>query len=156
MREGVVTPGDPAPALRISHLQRSTGHSDTLRPPSASFLPVKFLLLPLLGFAVVACGTHRTTADSAAAINQQEANNGFSTGRVTTEFVAEGCPLLIHVDDAKNLYLYPLGLEEKYKRHGLHITFKYRPVKAATGDCRKGSPAEIEEVSLTPTKPKGE
>lgn len=125
----------------------------TLRPMSFLHL-VKYGTLTFFAAAMLACGSHRNAAESDAAIRLQEANQGFSTGRVTTEFIGDGCPLLIRVDHAKNLYLYPIGLEEKFRKHGLHLTFKYRPVKASTGDCRKGSAAEVDEVSLTPTMPK--
>jgi len=106
-----------------------------------------------------ACGSNKSSVDSPAAIEQQEANNGFSTGRVTTSFAGDGCPVLIRVYHADNLYLIPIGLGEKYKQNGLELTFKYRPSRASSGDCRKGSPAVIEEVSVVPspdTKPKVE
>ena len=107
-----------------------------------------------------ACGSHKTSVDSSAAVEQQEANNGFSTGKVTTAFAGDGCPVLIRVEHADNLYLIPIGLDAKYKQDGLRLTFKYRPSKASSGDCRKGSPAVIEEVSIVPTrtssKPKDE
>ncbi len=100
-----------------------------------------------------ACGAKKTSLDNSAAVAQQEANNGFNTGRVTTAFAGDGCPLLIRVDRADNLYLIPIGLDEKYKQNGLQLTFKYRPSRASSGDCRKGSPAVIEEVSVVPTDP---
>lgn len=108
---------------------------------------------------VLACGSKKPSVDNAAAVEQMEANNGFSTGRVTNAFAGDGCPWLIHVDHADNLYLIPIAMDEKYKKDGLRITFKYRPSKASSGECRKGSPAVIEEVSVVPTqqsKPKSE
>ncbi len=102
---------------------------------------------------LAACGSNKTSVDSTAAVEQQEANNGFSTGRVTTAFAGDGCPVLIRVDHADNLYLIPIALDEKYKQNGLQLTFKYRPSRASSGDCRKGSPAVIEEVSVAPTTP---
>ena len=107
-----------------------------------------------------ACGSKKTSVDNAAAVEQMEANNGFSTGRITNAFAGDGCPWLIRVDHADNLYLIPIALDEKYKKDGLQLTFKYRPSKASSGDCRKGSPAVIEEVSVVPatpmSRPKGE
>lgn len=100
-----------------------------------------------------ACGSNKTNVDSTAAIEQQEAGNGFSTGRVTRAFEGDGCPVLIRVDHSDNLYLIPIGLDEKYKQNGLQLTFKYRPSRASSGDCRKGNPAVIEEVSIVPTTP---
>jgi hypothetical protein len=109
---------------------------------------------------LAACGSHKATLDNSAAVQEQEANNGFSTGRVTMAFAGDGCPVLIRVDHSDNLYLIPIGLDEKYKQNGLQLTFKYRPSRASSGDCRKGSPAVIEEVSVVPatptTKPKSE
>jgi hypothetical protein len=105
------------------------------------------------GALLCACGSNKTSVDSSAAVEQQEANNGFSTGRVTTAFAGDGCPVLIRVDHADNLYLIPIALDDKYKQNGLQLTFKYRPSKASSGDCRKGSPAVIEEVSVVPATP---
>lgn len=121
----------------------------------------KNLLVTFTACALLcACGANKTSVDNSAAVEQQEANNGFNTGRVTTAFAGDGCPVLIRVDRADNLYLIPIALDEKYKQNGLQLTFKYRPSRASSGDCRKGSPAMIEEVSIVPatptTKPKGE
>lgn len=121
---------------------------------------MKKILTLLSATLIMACGANKTSVDSPAAIEQQEANNGFSTGRVTMAFASDGCPLLIRVDHSDNLYLIPIGLEEKYKQNGLQLTFKYRPSRASSGECRKGNPAVIEEVSIVPnspqTKPKDE
>lgn len=105
------------------------------------------------------CGSRITSVDSPEAIAQQEANNGFSTGRVTTNYAGDGCPLLIRVEGVDGLYLIPIALEEKYKQDGLRLTFKYRPSRASSGDCRRGSPAVLEEITVLPevkrSKPKG-
>lgn len=61
--------------------------------------------------------------------------------------------MLIRVDHADNLYLIPIALDDKYKQNGLQLTFKYRPSRASSGECRKGNPAVIEEVSIAPTSP---
>ena len=115
----------------------------------------KHLIPALTACALLwACGSNKTNVDSTAAIEQQEAGNGFSTGRVTNAFAGDGCPWLIRVDHADNLYLIPIALEEKYKQDGLQLTFKYRPSRASSGECRKGSPAVIEEVSIVPSAPK--
>jgi len=116
---------------------------------------MKNLLVSITACALFcACGAKKTTLDSSAAVEQQEADNGFSTGRVTTAFAGDGCPVLIRVDRADNLYLIPIGLDEKYKQNGLQLTFKYRPSRASSGECRKGNPAVIEEVSIVPNAPK--
>lgn len=98
------------------------------------------------------CGNQKTTVDAPAATAQQEASEGFSTGRVTTQFAGEGCPLLVKVDGVDNLFLFPVGLEERYKRSGLQLRFKYRPSRANIGDCRKGEAAILEEITLPAPK----
>lgn len=120
----------------------------------------KLIAMFLTGVLLANCGAKKSSVDNATVVEQMEANNGFSTGRVTRAFEGDGCPVLIRVDHSDNLYLIPIGLDEKFKQNGLQLTFKYRPSKASSGDCRKGSPAVIEEVSIAPTstktKPKDE
>ncbi len=115
---------------------------------------MKKALIVAFAALLAACGAKKTSVDSPAAVEQQEANNGFSTGRVTKAFAGDGCPWLIRVDHSDNLYLIPIALEEKYKQDGLQLTFKYRPSRASSGECRKGSPAVIEEISIVPSAPK--
>ena len=105
------------------------------------------------GALLANCGAKKSSVDNATVVERMEANNGFSTGRVTRAFEGDGCPVLIRVDHSDNLYLIPIGLDDKYKQNGLQLTFKYRPSKASSGDCRKGSPAVIEEVTIVPTAP---
>ena len=113
----------------------------------------KLIAAMAAGALLANCGAKKSSVDNATVVEQMEANNGFSTGRVTRAFEGDGCPVLIRVDHSDNLYLIPIGLDEKYKQNGLQLTFKYRPSKASSGDCRKGSPAVIEEVSIVPTAP---
>ena len=96
----------------------------------------------------VACGAKKQSVDSAAAVEQQEANAGFSTGTVTTAMVSDGCPLLVTLDGVNKVFLIPIGLDERYRRNGLKLRFKYRPSKASIGECRKGQAAILEEISL--------
>lgn len=103
---------------------------------------------------LLSCGPRIVTVDSPEAIEQQEANNGFSTGKVTTAFAGDGCPLLVRVEGVDGLYLIPIALEEKYKEDGLRLTFKYRPSRASSGECRRGSPAVLEEISVLPATPR--
>ena len=97
---------------------------------------------------LVSCGPKNNTLDSAKAIGQQEADSGYSTGRVTTAFAEEACALLVKLDDVSGTYLIPIALEERFKQNGLHLRFKYRPSRANNGGCMKGQTAILEEVSV--------
>lgn len=101
-----------------------------------------------------ACGGPKTALDDPKLLEQQEKNGGFATGRVTTNYVSEGCQLLVQLDQGK-VFLIPVGLEEKYRKNGLHLRFKYRPSKISQGECLKGQPAEFEEVSIVLDPVKG-
>lgn len=107
-----------------------------------------------LGSALLlgACGPKNNTLDSAKAVEQQEADAGYSTGRVTTAFAEEACPVLVKLDDVSGTYLIPIALEERFKQHGLHLRFKYRPSRANNGGCLKGQTAILEEVSVVAGK----
>ena len=114
-------------------------------------------LSPLLLTALLACGGPKDMVNSDKAVEQQEANDGYTIGRVTTNFVGDGCPLLIKLEDT-GIYIIPIGLDEKYKRNDLRLKFKYRPSRASSGECMKGNPAVLDEVSVVtataPTRPK--
>lgn len=82
-------------------------------------------------------------------------------GVVTSEQKRMGCDLLVRVisNDDKNeitdstslftaTYLYPVQLDEKYRKDGLKIKFRYRPSRAFSGACVVGMPAIFEDVSL--------
>ena len=99
-----------------------------------------------------ACGPKKNTLDSAKAVEQQEADAGYSTGRVTTAFAEEACPILVKLDDVSGTYLIPIALEERFKQNGLHLRFKYRPSRANNGGCLKGQTAILEEVSVVAGK----
>lgn len=99
---------------------------------------------------MAACGPKNNTLDSAKAVEQQEAASGYSTGRVTTAFAAEACPVLVKLDDVGGTYLIPIAMEERFKRHGLHLRFKYRPSRANNGGCLKGQTAILEEITVVP------
>lgn len=111
---------------------------------------IKSLLLSIACLCAIACGTKKHTVDSTKAVQQQEAGAGYSTGRITTNFAGDGCAILIKLDGVGNTYLLPIALEEKFKKNGLQLRFKYRPSKASSGDCLKGQPAILEEISVVP------
>ncbi len=108
----------------------------------------KTIILAMLIALSAACGAKKQSVDSAAVVEQQEANAGFSTGTVSTAMVGDGCPLVVTLDGVNNVFLIPIGLDERYKKNGLKLRFKYRPSRASIGECRKGQAAILEEISL--------
>lgn len=110
------------------------------------------LLIPATVLVLVACGTPKSATENKTAIAAQEAGQGYSVGRMTSAFSGEGCAWLVKLEDAGGLFLLPIALEERYKRNGLRLKFRYRPSKASSGDCLKGSPAILEEITVVPEK----
>lgn len=108
--------------------------------------------MALMACMAMACGASKTSVDSPEATQLQEAGQGFSTGVVTTDHVAEGCAVLVQVDGVKNVFLIPIGMEDRFKRDGLKLRFKYRPSRASIGECRKGQAAILEEITVAPAK----
>lgn len=109
-----------------------------LRTILSSFIAVVLL---------TACGGNKDMVNSDKAVEQQEANDGYTIGRVTTQFIGDGCPLLIKLEGT-GIYIIPVALDEKFKRNDLRLKFKYRPSKASSGECQKGNPAVLEEVTV--------
>ncbi|MEO8069098.1 MAG: hypothetical protein ABI599_15480 [Flavobacteriales bacterium] len=73
----------------------------------------------------------------------------FHTGVVTTAQAKGGCPFLVIMDSGEgNKALIPIGLDEKYLKDGLKLSFKFRPSRASSGGCLTGRPAILEEVSV--------
>lgn len=101
---------------------------------------------------LASCGSPKPGVTGEEAVEQQEAGQGFSTGRVTTDHAGDGCPVLVKVDGVNDLFLLPIGLEDRYKRNGLVLRFKYRPSRASIGECRKGEAAILEEITIPPVK----
>lgn len=78
----------------------------------------------------------------------------FHTGRITTAFASEGCPLLVTLDEDPEVHLIPIGLDERYAKNGTQLRFRYRPSRASNGGCMKGQPAVLEDITaaLQPEK----
>jgi hypothetical protein len=112
------------------------------------------ILLATIILLGAGCGAKKQSAE--AAVEQQEANAGFSTGTVSLDMMGDGCPLVITLDGVDKVFLVPIGLDDLYKKNGLKLRFKYRPSRASIGECRKGQAAILEEISLPPTKPQGQ
>lgn len=73
----------------------------------------------------------------------------FQTGVVTTAYAQKGCPLLVEMNNAEGpKLLIPMGLDEKFAKHGLKLKFKFTPSRAPQGSCMEGRPAVLEEVSI--------
>ncbi len=112
------------------------------------------LFLPLL-VALLSCSPpKRATQDTDLPAAEQDPTTLFHTGRVTTAFAAEGCPLLVALDREPDVFLIPIGLDERYTRNGTQLRFRYRPSRASNGGCLKGQPAVLEDItaSLQPEK----
>jgi hypothetical protein len=108
------------------------------------------LLFTAAALALAACGTPKSATENTKAIDSQEAGNGYSIGRMTSAHASEGCAWLMKLEDAGGLFLLPIALEDRYKKEGLRLKFRYRPSKASSGDCLKGSPAILEEITVVP------
>lgn len=73
----------------------------------------------------------------------------FQTGVVTTAYAQKGCPLLVEMNNAEGpKLLIPMGLDEKFAKHGLKLKFKFTPSRAPQGTCMEGRPAVLEDVSI--------
>lgn len=71
------------------------------------------------------------------------------SGVVTLTQAKDGCPLLVRLDPQKTgEVLIPIGLDEKYQREGLQLKFSYRPSRASSGSCMKGTPAILEDIHI--------
>jgi hypothetical protein len=71
------------------------------------------------------------------------------SGTVTLSQAKEGCPLLVRLDPQKTgEVLIPIGLDDKYQKEGLQLKFSYRPSRASSGECMKGTPAILEDITV--------
>ncbi|MBL8001880.1 MAG: hypothetical protein JNL05_07960 [Flavobacteriales bacterium] len=69
-------------------------------------------------------------------------------GTVTLKAAGDGCPLLVILDGGDKQALIPVGLDKRYQQEGLRLKFTYRPSRASSGECGKGSPAILEDISV--------
>lgn len=110
------------------------------------------LIITAAALALASCGTPKSATENTKAIDSQEAGNGYSIGRMTSAHAADGCAWLVKLEDAGGLFLLPIALEDRYKRDGLRLRFRYLPSKASNGGCLKGSPAVLEEITVVQEK----
>lgn len=75
----------------------------------------------------------------------------FQTGVVTTAYAEKGCAVLVEMATTEGpKLLIPMGLDEKYTKHGLKLKFKFTPSRAPQGSCMQGRPAVLDEVTIIP------
>ena len=95
---------------------------------------------------LTACNGSKTTT---AAESTTAPTEGVLTGTITTAFAAEGCAYLVVLDQPKELtHLLPIGLDEQYLKDGVKLSFTYRMSRASSGNCAKGQPAILENISV--------
>jgi hypothetical protein len=71
------------------------------------------------------------------------------SGTVTLKAEKDGCPLLVMLDPASSKEaLIPIGLDDKYRKEGLQLKFSYRVSRASSGECGKGTPAILEDITV--------
>lgn len=90
-----------------------------------------------------ACGTKKP-----AVIEEAPATVVKHSGVVTMKAAGDGCPLLVILDGGAKEALIPIGLDKRYQQEGLHLKFTYRPSRASSGECGKGSPAILEDITV--------
>jgi hypothetical protein len=94
---------------------------------------------------------HRKTEAAAASASTAPptAADGRSSGRVTTEFANEGCPVLVdRGEGVEQRFFIPIGLEPQFAKDGTKLSFVYRLSRASSGMCGKGQPAILEEIQI--------
>jgi hypothetical protein len=103
-----------------------------------------FLLAALLG-AMLLPGCAKKQA--VVAEPSQEVTVKYSG--VVTMKGAPDCPVLIMLDEGSgDTPLLPIGLDKQYMQEGLHLKFTYRPSRASSGSCMKGTPAILEDIAV--------
>ena len=75
------------------------------------------------------------------------------SGTIMLGAAAEGCPLLLRLDPEKEgEWLLPIALDEQYLKEGLRLKFSYRPSRASSGSCTKGTPVILENIHVMELK----
>lgn len=68
---------------------------------------------------------------------------------ITTEFVDEGCPVLLEIEEnGQKELLMPIQLEEKFKVHGTEVSIEYTLSRIMQSECQKGRPIVINSIHL--------
>lgn len=98
---------------------------------------------------LVACHGNRAATGTSGSEETTEQMGTRHTGTITTDFAKEGCPVLLMLDGkAEEPMLLPIGLDDRYKDHGMRLSFTWRPSRAPSGSCLKGMPAILEDIRV--------
>lgn len=101
----------------------------------------------LLAASVLLCGC--AGGKSAPSGGAASPPPGHTLGTVTLAHAAEGCPVLIALDPPGELgHLMPVGLDDRYRKEGLKLSFTYTLSRIHSGGCNKGTPAVLDSIAL--------
>lgn len=92
---------------------------------------MKITFLALTMILITSCGTQKEVVKSGdgAANVEQIANDGMIVGIVRMN--AKGCPLYLDANEnGEAITMYPVNLDEKYKKDGIRLKFTYTPSRA--------------------------
>ena len=74
---------------------------------------------------------------------------GHTLGTVTLAHAAEGCAVLIALEPPGELgHLMPVGLDERFRKEGLKLSFTYTLSRIHSGGCNKGTPAVLDSIAV--------
>lgn len=100
----------------------------------------------------VACGSKKTVVVEAPAEVSSDVVM-IHSGTIMLGAASEGCPLLLRLDPEKEgQWLLPIALDKQYQKEGLRLKFSYRPSRASSGSCTKGTPAILENIHVMDRK----
>jgi|GEM_PF-2695976 len=104
-------------------------------------------LLLFLGISIISCKGKMGNKGNTAG-NEEQIEDGFTRGTITTSRADQGCPVLVKVEMEGQSRLHrPISLPEEFAEEGMKIKFKYRKSRAAQKDCEDGMPLIVSEVS---------
>lgn len=110
---------------------------------------MKILFLALTLVLVTSCGTQKEVVQSndGNANVEQITNDGMIVGIVRVN--PRGCPLYIDAtENGEALTMYPVNLDEKYKKDGIRIQFSYTPSRAMQPeDCNVTKVVALDNVT---------
>jgi hypothetical protein len=92
---------------------------------------MKIVFLALTLILVASCGTQKEAVQSNENSSnvEQTANDGMIVGIVRMN--PKGCPLYLDANEnGEEITMYPVNLDEKFKKDGIRIKFTYTPSRA--------------------------
>ncbi len=74
---------------------------------------------------------------------------GFTAGVIQENTKKEDClfTILVTSNSGEPLYFDPINLDEAYKKDGIALFFKYRPLRMMNR-CQRANPVEIQEMQI--------